>query len=224
LGRLRDALRRFQTSVYYLDTQLREFFEMKSHLEALESAYRDLQDALAETPDLERVVEAFIRENDILPVYKELRARYESVLALLRKYEPLVDEIDAKLERYRSYRYYLFKDDELVPRFVDLLLSDRDSVIIRPLIFGGHSIDDALKTVGAEPVGKLSYRVPGDRAADAADVFLRQFGDYGFVIEADDVKLTWKPDVNVLRVDVPRDKIHEVDEIAQRIGATILAA
>lgn len=223
LGRLKDALRRLQMGIYYLNTYLRESFEMKSTLESLEQAFEDYRQLIEELPDLDRVAEEYVREQDLLPVFKEMKARYDAIANLMRKYDDLIDEIDAYLERYRSYRYYMFPEDDSVARFVDAVFASRGDVNVKPLIMSGENIGEALEKLGGEQVSRLIYKFPGDRASNVADLFLREFSNAGFAMEDHELKLTWKPEINVLRVDAPKDKIFELDEIARRVGATVLS-
>ncbi len=223
LGRLKDALRRLQMGIYYLNTHLRESFEMKSTLESLEQAFKDFQEIVDRFPDLDSVAENYVREQDLLPVFKEMRARYDAITNILRGYQELIDNIDARLERYRSYRYYMFREDDAVARFVDDVFSHRGDVTVRPLIVGDEKIVEALQKIGGEQIARFSFKFPGDRAASAADLFLREFSAAGFTIEDHEIRVTWKPEVNVLRVDAPKDKIFELDEIARRAGATVLS-
>lgn len=223
LGRLKDALRRLQMGIYYLNTYLRESFEMKSTLESLEQAFRDYKELVEKMPDLEGVAEEYVREQDLLPVFKEMKARYDAISNLMRMYSELIDEIDARLERYRSYRYYMFPEDDSVARFVDAVFASRGDITVKPLIVGDENIVDALKKLGGEQITKFSFKFSGDKAASVADTFLRDFGTAGFIIEDHEIRLTWKPEINVLRVDAPKDRIFEMDEIARRVGATILS-
>ena len=223
MGRLKDALRRLQMGIYYLNTYLRESFEMKSTLESLEQAFSDYREIIDGMPDLEGVAENYVREQDLLPVFKEMKARYEAIANLMRKYADLIDEIDARLERYRSYRYYMFPEDDSVARFVDAVFSSRGDVTVKPLIVGDEKIAEALQKAGGEQVSRFTFKFPGDSASNVADIFLREFSSTGFVMEDHEIRLTWKPDVNVLRVDAPKDKIFEMDEIARRVGATVLS-
>ncbi|NPA76969.1 MAG: hypothetical protein GXN93_04430 [Candidatus Diapherotrites archaeon] len=223
LGRLKDSLNRLQKGIYYLNTYLRESYEMAPALEALSQAYDDFVRVLEEYPDLNEVAEEFVRENDLLPTFKEMKARYEGIRTLLAKYEALIDSVDGHLERYRTYRYYLFKEDDSVARFVDIVFSNRGEVVIRPLILGEKGISEALQKLGGKQVSKVAFQFTGDRAADAADLFLREFPSAGFVVESGDIRMTWKPDVGVVRLDLPKDMIHEYDEQARRLNATVLA-
>ncbi len=223
LGRLKDSLNRLQKGIYYLNTYLRESYEMAPALDALQQAYSDFIQVLEEYPDLNEVAEEFVRENDLLPTFKEMRARYEGIIHLLRRYDSLIDSIDSRLETYRTYRYYLFREDDAVARFVDAVFSNRSDVVVRPLILGEKGMTDALAKIGGERVSKVAFRFGGDRAADVADLFLREYSSAGFVIESGDIRLTWKPDVGVVRLDLPKDMIHDYDEVARRLGATVLA-
>ena len=223
MGRLKDALRRLQMGIYYLNTYLRESFEMKSTLESLEQAFRDYREIVERMPDLDGVAENYVREQDLLPVFKEMKARYDAIANLMRKYAELIDEIDARLERYRSYRYYMFSEDDSVARFVDAVFSSRGDVTVKPLIVGDEKIAEALQKAGGEQIARFTFRFPGDRASNVADTFLRDFSSAGFTMEDHEIRLTWKPDISVLRVDAPKDKIFEMDEIARRVGATILS-
>jgi len=223
LGRLKDSLNRLQKGIFYLNTYLRESYEMAPALEALSQAYEDFLRVIEEYPDLNEVAEEFVKENDLLPTFKEMKARYEGIRSLLRKYESVIEDVDARLERYRTYRYYLFKEDDAVARFADIVFSNRSEVVVRPLILGEKGISEALRKLGGKQVSKVAYQFSGDRAADVADLFLREFPSTGFVIEAGDVRFTWKPDVGVVRLDLPKDIIHEYDEQARRLDATVLA-
>jgi len=223
LGRLKDALRRLQMGIYYLNTYLRESFEMKSTLESLEQAFKDYREIVERMPDLDGVAENYVREQDLLPVFKEMKARYDAIANLMRKYAELIDEIDARLERYRSYRYYMFSEDDSVARFVDAVFSSRGDVTVKPLIVGDEKIAEALQKAGGEQIARFTFRFPGDRASNVADTFLRDFSSAGFTMEDHEIRLTWKPDISVLRVDAPKDKIFEIDEIARRVGATVLS-
>ncbi len=223
MGRLKDALRRLQMGIYYLNTYLRESFEMKSTLESLEQAFKDYREIVERMPDLDGVAENYVREQDLLPVFKEMKARYDAIANLMRKYAELIDEIDARLERYRSYRYYMFSEDDSVARFVDAVFSSRGDVTVKPLIVGDEKIAEALQKAGGEQIARFTFRFPGDRASNVADTFLRDFSSAGFTMEDHEIRLTWKPDISVLRVDAPKDKIFEIDEIARRVGATVLS-
>jgi len=223
LGRLKDALRRLQMGIYYLNTYLRESFEIKSTLESLEQAFRDYQEIINSTPNLDGVAEEYVREQDLLPVFKEMKARYEAIAGLMKKYDCLIEEIDSALERYRSYRYYLFPEDDAVVRFVDAVFSSRGDVTVKPVIMSENNIAEALEKMGGRKISRVTYVFPGERASEVADVFLRKFPTAGFVMEDREIKITWKQDVNVIRVDAPKEKIFELDETARRVGATVLS-
>ncbi|HID09497.1 TPA: hypothetical protein EYP13_04665 [Candidatus Micrarchaeota archaeon] len=223
LGRLKDALRRLQMGIYYLNTYLRESFEIKSTLESLEQAFRDYSQLVDGKPELDSVAEEYVREQDLLPVFKEMKARYDAIAGLMKKYDSLIEEIDSSLERYRSYRYYLFPEDDSVARFVDAIFSSRGEVTVKPLIVSEDNIAEEMEKLGGKKISRLAYRFPGDRASDVADVFLRKFSSAGFVIEDSEMKITWKPEVNVVRVDAPKERIFEIDELARRAGATVLS-
>ncbi len=222
LGRLTDALKKLQKIIYALNTELREVFELKATLQELEESYKYLSSVLETSPELERKVAQFVRENDILVTFKEMRARYDALSTVLRRYEDLLSDIESRLERYRNYRYYMFKEDDDVVRFLDLVLSRAGNVVVRPLIVDTVDIGKMAKDLSVRQSGKFSFEVPGEKLAEVLMYIMKRYPKAGFVVRANTLKATWKPDIGTLRVESEKERILECDRVAQRLDGTIL--
>lgn len=222
LGRLSDALKKLQRIIYALNTELREVFELKATLQELDDAYKYLSSVLSVSPELEKPVAQFVRENDLLVTFKEMRARYDALSTVLRRYDALISEIEEHLERYRNYRYYMFKEDEDAVRFLDILLSRAGNVVVRPLIVDSVDVGKIAKNLSIKQRGKFSFEVPGEKLAEVLMYIMKRYPKAGFVVQANTLKATWKPDIGTLRVETEKERILECDRIAQRLDATVL--
>jgi len=222
LGRLNDALRKLRRVIYALNTELREVFELRATLQELDDAYRYMSSVLGTSPELEKSVAQFVRENDLLVTFKEMKARYDALMAVLRRYEALISDIEEHLERYRDYRYYMFKEDEDAVRFLDILLSRAGNVIVRPLIVDTVDVGKIAKNLSVRQRGKFSFEVPGEKLAEVLMYIMKRYPKAGFVVQANILKATWKPDIGTLRVETEKERILECDRIAQKLDATVL--
>ncbi len=222
LGRLHDALRKMQKAIFALNTELREVFEVRGTLMELEEAHRYLNEILSSSPGLDGIVRDYVREQDLLVTFKETKARFDALHALFRRHERLLQEIEADLERYRNYRYYMFKEDDDVVRFLDLVLARGGELLVRPLILENVDVDAVAKTLKVERAGKFSLRVPAEKLADVLLYIMKRHPRAGFVVTGGGIKATWKPDVGTLRLEAEKEHILEADRIAQRLDATVL--
>ena len=221
IGRVRNILKSLEKRLYALNTVLRELYRVKEFLEKLSDDYSELRRYLREHPELEALIREYVRDQEILPAVKDVKAKYEAVLDIFREYAPRMDDMEMFFERFRNYRYYVLPEEKL-PTFVSMLFDDAEEVLFRQTLTRKPFTEDFAKEVEGVLLDSFTIKVKGELSGLAAEKYRLAYGG-GFSIESPLYHFTYKPEHGIVRVVFSdTSKIPEVDAIVRRLGGEII--
>ncbi len=223
-AQIRHLLRTLSKILYVLDTELREAHSISKSLEEFKETFEKIESSVDENPGLKIFVEDFIKEEDLLPVFKEVRARFLALQELLNENSPIMDSADVFMEEFRSYRYMLIPEEETLLDLIERIFGSGDVYVRLSIV--PEKFHEFVKKEGLEVLGRFTIHLTPDQLYKGVKKLLEAFPDAGLVIvdAKGTYRLTWKPDVNIVRVDAPKEKVPLVDSIGKAVGATILDA
>ncbi len=222
--KLRHALKKFSKTLYILNTQLQEAYSLSKTLEEFKTLFEEIEGLLREHPELKIFVEDIVKDEDILPVFKETRARFNALLDLMNSHAPTMDSADVFMEQYRTYRYLFVPEDDMLLDLIERIFG-ADTAYIR-LSIVPEDFADFVKKEGLELRGRFTIVVAPDKLHKVAKILLERYSETGLVIEDErgQYRLTWKPDLGIVRIDAPKEKVPLIDSIGKAVGASVLDA
>jgi len=221
IGRMRNVLKSLEKRLYGVNTVLRELYHVKNLLEQLTEEYTELKRYLREHPELEALVREYVRDQEMLPVVKDVKAKYEAVLDLFREYAPRMDDMELFFERFRNYRYYVIDEDKL-PTFVSMLFDGEEEVLLRQSLTRKPFTEDFAREVEGVYVDSFTVKLRGDLVGPAVEKYRLAYGG-GFILESPNYTLSYKPEHGLVKVVFSNtSRIPEVDSIVRRLGGEIV--
>ena len=195
---LKTILKSFVKKLYALNTFLRETYRIKELLKGLTEDYKEIKKLLREHPELDSYIKEFVREQELLPAVKDVKAKYSVILDMMKDAYHDVIDMDMLFERYRDYRYYYIPDERL-PSFIASLFSKDDTVIFRQVISRKPFDEEFVNTFGAKRMDSFSILVPSSMLEDLIVQFLKIYST-SFSVEGEDMYLVFKPEHGLVKV------------------------
>ncbi len=221
IGRIRNILKSLEKRLYALNTVLREHYRVRDFLERLTEDYSEMRKHLVEHPELEALVREYVRDQDILPAVKDVKAKYEALVELLREYSSRLDDMEMFFERFRNYRYYSL-DDEKVATLAGMLFDGDDEVLLRQTLTRKPFTEDFAREVEGVLVDSFTVKIRGELTPLAVEKYRLAYGG-GFSIESPRYVMIYKPEHGLVRVVFSNpSSISEVDSIVRRLGGEII--
>ncbi len=221
IGKVRNVLKSLEKRLYALNTILREIYRVKDFLEKLDDDYSELRAVLKEHPELEAVVREYVRDQEILPAMKDVKAKYEAIYDLLRRYTPKLDEMEMFFERYRNYRFYAVDEDKLAS-LASILFDGEDEVLLRQVLTRKPFNDDFAREVEGVRVDSFTIKLKGELVPLAVEKYRLAYGG-GFSLESPSYVFIYKPEHGLVKVIFSSpSRIPEVDAAVRRVGGEII--
>ena len=221
IGYVRNILKSLEKRLYALNTVLRELYRVKEFLERATNEYDELRSILTAHPELEALVREYVRDQEMLPAVKDVKAKYEAVLDLFREYRHRLDDMELFFERFRNYRYYVLDDEKVAP-FLGDLFGDEETVLFRQTLTRKPFTEEFAREVEGVLVDPFTIKVPGYKVPLAVERFIIAYGT-GYTLESPKYSLTYKPEHGLFRVTFSdSSKIPEVDALVRRLGGEII--
>ncbi len=222
LALARNTLKSLEKKLYSLNTLLREAYRVKDMLNETKEVFSDLKNLLATRPELDPLIREYVRDQELLPVVRDIAAKYEALTDLLKEYGAFLDEMVLFFERYRNYRYYLVEEGE-IGAFVSRLFEDEGDVVFRQALARRTFTREFAQEVGASYVDPFSLKVSEELLPLVVDKFMQRYNT-GFVVESRNYTLTYKPESGLIKVIFSNPSlIDRADSIAKRLGGEVLS-
>lgn len=222
LALARNTLKSLEKKLYSLNTLLREAYRVKELFDDVKEVFSDLKSILSSRPEVDPLIREYVRDQELLPVVRDVAAKYEALVELLRDYNSFLDEMVLFFEKYRNYRYYLFSSEDL-PVFVSRLFEDEGEVLFRQALTRRTFTKEFADEVGAIYIDPFSLRVSEELLPVVIDKFMHRYNT-GFIIESKNYTLTYKPESGLVKVVFFNpSRIDRADSLAKRLGGEILS-
>src|SRR3989338_66333 len=212
-----------QKKLFHLNSSLRDALESEEDLKKIFDDVEKLK-ALAEG---NAQVQAFPRQklsvDQVLSLFKDAKQKYYASKLLLEKYQDLLESSDAALERFRTYRFYEFKDDDSFVKFLKNACKSKEITELwaKPELIGSINLNKVAEELHLPQQGRLYCGVPIETANKFFDKVLAQNPSSGMYLESYPVTFLWRPN-NTVKVDAETSHIRELDELAKNHNAQVL--
>ena len=221
LGKVRSTLKSLEKRLYALNTVLRELYRVKDFLSRLNDDYTELRSYLVEHPEMESLIREYVRDQDILPTVKDVKAKYEAIVEVFREYGPRLDDMEVFFERFRNYRFYVLDDDK-IPALAGFLFDDEDEVLLRQTLTRKPFTEDFAREVEGVLMDSFTVKIKGELAPLAIEKYRMAYGG-GFSVESPSYTMVYKPEHGIIRVIFSQpSKIPSVDTSVRRLGGEII--
>lgn len=220
-NKIKKAFESMNKNLYRTNKVLELYTPLRDILNTLIKDYKDISETVKKNEHLNKEVEEEIKKRELISLFKKMNKAVSEIKEEVDIFYKEMQDTDEFLERYRSYRTYIFNDTIKTKEYLEKLISSFDikEFILKFNVVGNIDLVDVANKVNGKKQG-IDIIVPSQNLPLIFNHILKS-KSARFRLVTDTVVIYFEKD-NVLYIEGLCKKIKLCDIEAQNFNAKVL--
>lgn len=220
-NKIKKSFESLNKNLYRTNKVLELYNPLHDIINSLINDYKEISDIIKKNEHLEKDVEEEIKKRELISLFKKMNLTVSEIKEEMDIFYKEMQDADKFLEKYRSYRTYIFSDTIKAKEYIEKLVSSFDikDFVLKFNVVGTIDLSDVSQKVKGKKQG-IDIIVPSENIYLIFDEILKS-KTVRFRLITDSITIYFEKDT-VLYIEGQSKKVKLCDIEAQNFNAKII--